>query len=336
MRLDKEELEWFGVWAVLPTGECACPRGVAYEETSRDQRAARPGSCPKPGKHPWVMHLESGDRVGFPHGFKDAVSWDVWSSGLGRSVLAGGGRAAVAVPGSMWVLDADNALAWRALVRLVHCGAIPFDRVLAADTTPRGMHVWVRAEIPGWRTGAAQKKLNELLQDAKIPRGLEVKSGGGYVVAPDGITRHWMPLDALAERLTWSMRTLSGWGSRYRIPTTGVAGVGAGEPPKAYAEKPPNAGVEGVWEDWDDEQRAEWSRAPWNNLLVAAARLHRIPEGSRNIALNRASWIEGRAAVNAGWERSAVEHILIAAGVAIGLPEAEVRSTVRSGLKDVQ
>lgn len=72
------------------------------------------------------------------------------------------------------------------------------------------------------------------------------------------------------------------------------------------------------------------------NAAVALDRacmfLEHTREGRRNSSLNRAAYIEGRAAIATGLERRAVEQALYEAAIKAGLDHNETISTIRSGL----
>ena len=331
---------FFGVWGLLPgLGECACPRGsVRWEE--RDHRfggprkAPDPEACTSPGKHPVVWRDGAAGLQGFRHGWRDAVSWQEWSApgGVGGSVQALGGRLAVAVPSWCWVLDVDGDHGWRGLVRLFKAGAVTFGEVLGVAMTPRGWHVWVRADHAGWTSGTAQAALNGTLDSVRGLRGLEVKSGGGYVVWPDGKDRWWVPVGVFAEKVAGLSRVVNGWGSVAR-PYAGVRLVEGKAPPQL---PPPEELQSGMWEDWSPEQRERWRDVTWGTFEVQLAGVAKAPAGGRNNRLNAVAWHAGRLAVAGGASYAQVSEVLVRAGVAAGLEDRECRATVRSGLRGLE
>ena len=53
--------------------------------------------------------------------------------------------------------------------------------------------------------------------------------------------------------------------------------------------------------------------------------------GGRNVAMNRAAWTAGRLVAGGELETGKAQSTLVAAGLAMGLPQFEARSAVRSG-----
>ncbi|MGV1079696.1 MAG: bifunctional DNA primase/polymerase [Candidatus Nanopelagicales bacterium] len=330
-----DNLRFFTVWGLSPMGECLCPGGVRVSVV-RDARVVVPGNCPRPGKHP---------SVDFPHGLNGAVP-------LVEVPRRPGVRLACAVPGGWWVLDVDGPAGWRGLVRLVAAGGLAWDQVRAVARTPRGFHVWVQCEDDRWTTARAQAAVNAALDQVGAVRGLEVKSGGGYVLWPGGGggDRVWLDREMWAGKVAWNMSLLS---ERQRGGWVG-AGLACGPAPQGYSDLPGSDGegwtpqrmqefppeVFGMsqeeaeeWGAWSDEDLARWRAVQWERLGVACAVLAGRAEGDRNIMLNRAGWVEGRAAIEAGVEVAAVVAALEDAGVRAGLVRSEVVSTIRSALR---
>lgn len=330
---------WFAVWGLGPLGECACPKGRVMQEV-RDARIANRGTCDSPGKHPLVFRLSDGKLFGFPAGLRDAVTWEQWA-GMRSSVLAAGGREAVALGGDMWVLDVDNSDAWAALVRLFKFGVLSFDRVLRVVRTVRGWHVWVPVEAgDGWRTGGAQRALNDAVEAVGGVAGkLEVKSGGGYVLWSGG-DRQEVPVMLFAQAVAEHAKLVHGWGSlAARRAARGVGeillavgdyAVGSRDAlPPASVEFPPE-----VWGDVDVDP-ATIAASRMATLRVRASELASTAEGSRNVKLNRLGFLEGRAALEAGCDLSEVVGVLRGAGLRSGLRESEVQRTIASSLRDL-
>lgn len=325
-------LKYFAVWGVDADGACLCPKGLRRVE-DRDARWAVPGECSRPGKHPVVLPLRGGGLFGFPRGLNDALPWDELvapARGLWPSARAVGGRLAVALPGDVWVLDVDSPAAWSGLVKLFKAGAVTFDRLLAVARTPRGWHVWVQCGS-GWRTGVAQSALNAALDAVRAPRGLEVKTGGGYVVIPDGIDRFWMEVRDFADIVAGQARTVYGWGA---IPVVRAAALGvedySGETGSSSRGERPAAEDEWVWPS--DVSVEYTSGTAMSVLRIAAAAMATVGAGKRNNALNRLGYIEGRDAVDAGCEVGEVVEVLRTAGLSAGLSRGEVERTIRSAL----
>lgn len=319
--------KFFGVWGLNVLGECNCPRGF-WRQESRGAMIAGRGPCERPGKHPMVVKLEDGTLFGFPHGSKDAVGWDEWVEELAGSVGALGGHAAAVIPGSMWVLDVDNNKGWRGLVRLFKAGCLDFDRVVAVTQTPRGWHVWITADHPGWRTKTAQKALNAVLSRINAPLGLEAKSAGSYVLLPPGDdefgSRRWMDVMGLAHRVSWHSRVHYTKHSVWKPPPSE-------EVPRLAAEVPPIAASEPA-EDFAGEPTEEGMTVAWINLTVWCEQLAWVPEGGRNDALNRLAFLNGRPAVRAGHPVEEVRQVLYEAARRAGLGHDETQRTIRSGL----
>lgn len=319
------DLQWFGVWGKNPLGECACPKG-SWRQNVRDAWIAGPGTCERPGKHPMVFTLSDGSTFGFPHGHNSAVPWPEWDGKLRNSVLAAGGREAVALPGWIWVLDSDGPYAWSSLVRLFKAGVVGFDDVMGAAKTPRGWHVWIKMEHDGWRLGSAQNTLNKILDKLKCKPGLEAKSAGGYVVWPDGLERRWMTVEGFADAVAWHSRTHYGWGSAWKPPAPDkvekIARLEAPLPPTTSPEPSP----------LPDVPSADALTTTWVNLGLQCGWLSRSREGARNNSLNRAAYLEGRAAIAAGHQRSDVARLLYVAARQAGLDHGETQRTIESGL----
>lgn len=321
---------FFGVWGVTPLGECACPRG-AMRSSNRDRSVGSRGSCGSVGKHPFYLAGKpgagggGGEGFGFPRGWRSAVSWWEWCR-MAPLVRELGGRLAVAVPSSVWVLDVDSGIAWNGLVALVRSGAVREQDCLAAARTVRGWHLWIRAERPGWTSGTAQRALNSTLAGLGAPLGLEVKSGHGYVVVRD-----WVPLDVFKCRL--------GYACGVGRTGAGVAAVpvASGFPPPDVDPPEARAAVSAEqWEMWSEQERTEYAGITRSVLALAVGELQRVSVGNRNNRLNALAWYAGRQAIGAGLPYAEVFRMLVAAGVGAGLDAGEVTATVRSGLRGLE
>ncbi|OHD02167.1 MAG: hypothetical protein A2885_09465 [Sphingopyxis sp. RIFCSPHIGHO2_01_FULL_65_24] len=143
---------------------------------------------------------------------------------------------------------------------------------------------------------------------SRIGVGIDVKTTGGFVIAPgsrkgdgvyliDGAELGTTPLPDFPEAL---------------IP-----------PPEPEVEIPPVTGVA------TDEQR-EWAAAHLERL---ASDLAEMSEGGRNAALNDAAMWAGGAAARGFVAESDAETVLWAAAEAAGLPRREFRGTFKSGWK---
>lgn len=335
---------FFGVWGLAPgrDNDCTCSRGTVFTTDGRDHLFSEKGTCPKPGKHPMVYRLPDGLH-GFPHGWRDAVTWAEWQEQHAGNVRALGGRLAVAVPSWCWVLDVDSDVAWRGLVRLFKVGAVTFDDVLAVGRTSRGWHVWLQAEHDGWTSGRAQYVLNASLDGARTVRGLEVKSGKGYVLWPDGRERYWVDVRVFAQKVAFSSAVSGGWGSavaRHGLPTD-VVRLTSGLPPEDKPLPEARANIRptpDTWELWTEDERERWLDLPslLAPLAVQAGGVVTAPEGTRNVRLNTVTWYAGRVAVAAGLGYARVTELLVRAGLAAGLDIRECRATVRSGLRGLE
>lgn len=311
-------LRFFGVWGINPLGECECARGTAVQEV-RDARVAWTGTCDSPGKHPWP---------GFPHGLHDAVDWEEWQQAE-QKVRDGGGRAAAVLPDSLWVLDVDSLAGWRNLLALAVAGALPVERILATARTRRGWHIWYAPMVEeGWTGGAAQSDVNRSLTTlGRTPSGLDAKSAGGYVIWPEGSGerhRRWVDLSVFLHEATFAI------GARPRVATR-LEPLGATRPVREYAggtsaadralkEMMAYASEDQVWR-WQEQE-----------LAAMRLRMTDVPQGTRNVALNRVAYIEGRRCIEAGVAPEQVRRELEDWGKRLGLGSTEVRATVRSGL----
>ena len=322
---------YFAVWNVFD-GMCTCPNGVGRRPGERDDVWVQVvGNCTSPGKHPFVLYGESGS-LGFPSGHKDAVAWDRWAQVEG-AVVALGGRLAVAVPDDFWVLDVDSQDAWRGLVRLFKSGALSFDDVRAVARTRRGWHVWIKMALRGWRTSTAGQTLGLSLRSVRGPEGLEVKSGGGYVVAPEGRERRWIGVHEFASAIAADASVTYGWGSASRVPRVEWRLVeGVAPEPGPLPEEQVLVGRE----VWDSAMVAQAGATARLELEARAARLTMVREGGRNNALNACAWFAGRQAVAAGVPYEDVASLLVGCGVAAGLGVRECVATVRSGLRGLE
>ena len=325
----EERLTWFGVWGLNPLGECECPQGTGMQ-VSRDggARSGWRGGCGSVGKHPWP---------GFPHGLSDAVGWNEWQDAE-PVVKAGGGRPATVLPDWLWVLDVDSEVGWRNLLALILAGAVPFENIIRTAKTRRGWHVYYAPDwAEGWRGRTAQGVVNHEIQ--KLGRkvsGLDVKTFGGYVVWPDGKERNWVPLGVFARSVEFGL----GPGMRGRPKSSfGLARLGSDKPPREYAGDPGGDGgasssmaqqaVAAMSEYVTGDQLERWQE---QELAAMGLRMTNAPEGSRNVALNRCAFIEGRRCLSVGVPAQVVRAHLERWGLSLGLDPAEVRATVRSGL----
>lgn len=308
-------LGFFAVWGVDEQGRCTCPNGAAR----RGDKATCVGW--RVGKHPFYLPREEmlcGEPFGFKRGYKDAVTWDEWDALYADHWILDhyGTRMAAALPGDLWVLDVDSPEAWKELVALVVTGALPRDRVLAYDVTRRGCHVWVQADHDGWTSGTAQSALKML-----GCRHLQVKSNRGYVVWPsDGKHAGNEGRRFRLLVLLWFLIDLDARKFPTPPPGFGDGVVAAGLPPVPPPERD-------VVDNSEDALTVTWL-----NLRIWTDRLTWIPEGDRNNALNRVSFLNGRPAIRAGHPVEEVRQVLYRAARRAGLEHGEAERTIRSGL----
>ena len=328
-------MKFFGVWALRPTGECMCPQGTMVQDI-RDIRVVGTGTCTRPGKHPWHVKLTTGEVVGFRGGVHDALPEEQWRA-LEPSVVAGGGRTAVAIPSDMWVLDVDNSRAWSDLLRLIASGALRATDMSRVVRTPRGWHVWIPVSAEGWRTGSAQTALQTF---PGVAGNLEVKSGGSYVLGPDGRERCEVPLEVFWRRVASDIAL--------RRSSRGAGYCDGGGGGTLLVDLTPPPPPKNPWQDFDPE--GDFPPECWPEgatspavlvgesalseglKLQAAILRNRRTQGDRNNMLNRIGWIEARAAIKAGAREADVTKLLVDAGVRAGLTRGECEATVRSAL----
>ena len=141
----------------------------------------------------------------------------------------------------------------------------------------------------------------------RLGTGVDIRGDGGYVVAPPSRHRSKRSYAVIAhdgiipELPTWVMRAL------------------APEPlrqPLVAARSPRNASA--------------WARAAVDGEL---GRLREAGEGTRNDTLNRVAYRLGQIIGTGSLSEHDIAPLLIEQGIAIGLREREVETTVRSGLR---
>jgi len=248
--------------------------------------------CSSPGKHPRTEH-----------GLKDASKnheqieqwWGKWGDAANIGILTG------AASGGLAVLDVDAPSGEASLQALVsEYGPLP---PTVEVRTARGRHFYFRV------SGAVVRNSARKLGD-----GLDVRGDGGYVVAPP--SRHvtgcvysfsngksLADLE-LAEAVEWLLTE----------PRTRKRLIAAPKPP--------------IHLNGSTRERRYADKA----LESACAKVASASEGTRNDTLNRQAFGIGQLVGATLLERAEVENALAAAAIVAGLPEPEIRATVRSGL----
>ncbi len=249
--------------------------------------------CGSPGKHPL------GGLV--PHGLlgastdEEAIrSWWAERPEANVGICAGEGSGTV-------VIDVDVKAGGEETLRALEASHGPLPDTLTARTGSGGRHVFF--QHPGW-------KVRNSVGQAGLGRGLDVRGDGGYVVAPPSRhirgTYEWVNADA-------EIAPLPGWL---------VDLLRADERTSSSCEpvnpRPPGMGA------------TPYARAALERERQAVAQ---APAGARNSTLNAAGFAMGQLVGGGEIGRLIVEDALASAGMQSGLPEREVRTTLRSGLE---
>lgn len=256
-------------------------------------------ACKSPGKHPRTQR-----------GIKDATSdadqvrewWQRWP---GASIGLACGKAS-----GCWVLDVDAkapkggmpGLQALADYERVH-GRLP--DTLCADTGSGGLHLFF--SLPEGRRIRNRARIRSI---DGVRSGLDVRSTGGYVVLPpsphaSGQRYRWRNDADILEAPLWLLDLVD--------PPAPVAAAPAARPAA----------------DSDSRDR----RYCLGALHHACGRIASATEGQRHNTLNREAYTIG-GYVGAGWLRAEeAEEDLIAAGMAAGKKNSEVRRTVSDAIE---
>lgn len=201
--------------------------------------------------------------------------------------------------GGVWVLDIDDD---ESLRELEHAhGALPSTR---NSQSSRGLHFWWRATSP------------IQCSDSRVARGIDVKGDGGYIVAPpsihpDGPIYRWVNDAPIGPAPSWLEEL-----TRKRPPPTPTI------PPPTPR---PYSGAPGAY-----------ATAALEREIDALAN---TAPGSRNHALNRASFSLHQLVAGGELDGAEVERRLLDAATANGLMAdphdgpARVRRTIESGAR---
>lgn len=140
----------------------------------------------------------------------------------------------------------------------------------------------------------------------KLGPGIDTRADGGYVIAPPSRHRHGSAYKVTANGLlipelaTWILQSLEP------------------PPPRPAPDRPPL------------RDATAWARAATDGELN---RLRDAKEGTRNDTLNRVAYRLGQIIGTGALTEHDIEPLLIEHGIAIGLREREVVTTVHSGLR---
>jgi hypothetical protein len=230
------------------------------------------------------------------HGCKDATTaldmiaaW--WTAHPRANVGVATGEAS-----NLAVIDIDGAQGERSLAEL----SIEADELIPdtwMSVTGRGCHLWFRHDGAPTRNSAG-----------KLGKGLDVRSDGGYVVAPPSV------------HPGGTVYTFVGDRHRKLQPSPSWLQPPQNEPLRAMEN--PSRYVPGMTGRGDRYVRTALE-AEVESVRVA-------PVGSRNERLNRASYAVARFCPESLSAREAGE-ALLAAALAAGLPASEARRTIASG-----
>jgi putative DNA primase/helicase len=262
-------------------------------------------------KHSWhVFALQPREKVpATAHGWKDAVV-DVdavramWGERECNVGLACGPLSGV------FVLDVDatppksGGIAGPAALAILEerNGALP--PTLRVSTGGDGWHLYFR-----WPKGRPLRNRARIKIDGQ-QTGLDVRAEGGYVVLPPSIhpsggTYRWdKERTELHDAPAWLLDLL--------------------DPPKVEAPKL-QATLPMSQSDLDTYGRKA--------LKNAVERIHASAEGDRHGAIFREAAGMGELVAGGSLDAAVAESALVAAGIAIGKPRAEVERTVRDGMK---
>jgi hypothetical protein len=197
------------------------------------------------------------------------------------------------------VLDIDPAHGGAATIRRTVEERGPLPRGPVVRTGSGGWHLYLRH--PGERIRNSAGTL--------FGEGVDVRGDGGYVIAPpsrhaSGHAYQWRDGGALPELSGWLLDRL--------------------RPPQHVERLRPTAPIR------IDKAVSAWARTALDD---EAARVRRATPGSRNHALNRASFCLGQIVGAGVLESSIVERVLGDSARAVGLGEREATLTIKSGLQ---
>jgi len=256
----------------LVNGRCTCGRD----------------GCSSPGKHPLTRH-----------GLYDATTDRAVVTGWFRKWRHANIAVATGRESDLVVIDVDLPKAEISLEVLEHIGR-PLTETLTVLTGGGGRHLYFRhphrslpntsGRVPGF--------------DEALP-GLDVRSDGGYVVAPPSLHHSggkyaWADSDAI-------IAPLPDW---IQEPERAPLSAGAAGP----ADYTGNGSAYGL-----------------HVLAAELASLQGATPGSRNHALNRAAFAISQVVAGGELDESYARKELLTTALAIGLPEPEARQTLDSG-----
>lgn len=236
-----------------------------------------------------------------PHGFKDASRdarqieawWQAYPEALVG--LPTGSRS------GLYVVDLDIDRATGEAVGEGSLGRLGLARLLAGPrvrTPSGGTHLYFRWPGEGFGNTAG-----------RIGARIDTRGEGGYVIAAGSAG----PAGAYeAEGAWWEPPELPDDLRALLLP--------AMQTPRSAALDIDTGRSEG--------EVSAWAAAALRDEIAA---LLATAEGGRNHALNRAAFRLGQIVAGGGLDRTQVEARLLAAAVAVGLPEAEARKTIASG-----
>lgn len=242
-------------------------------------------------------------RPATEHGFLDATCdpdqisawWETTTPDANVGIATG--------PAGLAVVDVDPG-GHESLDQLEHQhGLLPDTRVC---WTPRGgFHLYYR--VPADRTSPPSST-------GRLGPGIDIRSAGGYVIAPPSIGKNGMPY--LWPDPTVPLAAAPGW----LLDLCERADPSPAPVPRgtSYPQRGPGRRGRYVYAVLEREARE-----------VAAT-----PPGSRNERLYQAAYTLSRFVARGDLPHGLLERVLIAAGTDAGLPKREAQSTITSALKN--